>query len=189
MHSSRCRSRSVGGAQGAGCPARGWQPATRRRSARDRSRSPRSWAACPVLVWAVCACSMGTVARLAPLTTCLYEPPAEKDSAASAQRRCTGWWGSGPRLAACIPAKVLLREAASLLAGYIRARISRHAYHSTHILARILRHTCQSTHVTARVTRHVGSCLLAGSLQARACGLVFADSLRARVCRLPVLIQ
>ena len=26
-------------------------------------------------MWAVWACSMGTVARLAPLTTCLYEPP------------------------------------------------------------------------------------------------------------------
>ena len=237
MHPSRCRSRSVGGAQGAGGPARGWQPATRRGSARDRSRPPRSSGACPVLRWAVWGSSVGIVAQLPPLTACLHEPAGRQrivsECATSAQQciprmsasgfvrlstalspqpadrlsprrsrslqavqsvvpirwRCTGWWGSGPRLAACIPAKVLLREAASLLAGYIRARISRHAYHSTHTLARILRHAYQSTHITARVARHVGSCLLAASLQARACGLVFAGSLQARVCRLPVPIQ
>ena len=73
--------------------------------------------------------------------------------------------------------------------AHIRARISRHAYRSTHTIARILRHAYQTTHVTARVAQHVGSCLLAGSLQARACGLVFAGSLQGPVCRLPVPVR
>ena len=161
MHPSRCRSRSVGGAQGAGDPARGWQSAPRRGSARDRSRLPRPSCACPVLRWAVGGSSVGIVKQLTPLPACLYEPPCRQrivsECTASAQQfvprmsasgfvrlstalspqpadrlsprrsrslqavqsavlirwRCTGWWGSGPRLAACVPTEVLLGEAAS----------------------------------------------------------------------------
>ena len=161
MHPSRCRSRSVGGARGAGDPARGWQPAPRRGSARDRSRLPRPSCACPVLRWAVGGSSVGIVKQLTPLPACLYAPPCRQrivsECTASAQQfvprmsasgfvrlstalsrppadrlsprrsrslqavqsavpirwRCTGWWGSGQRLAACIPTKVLLGEAAS----------------------------------------------------------------------------
>ena len=161
MHPSRCRSRSVGGAQGAGDPARGWQPAPRRGSARDRSRLPRPSCACPVLRWAVGGSSVGIVKQLTPLPACLYEPPCRQrivsECTASAQQfvprmsasgfvrlstalspqpadslsprrsrslqavqsavpirwRCTGWWGSGQRLAPCVLTKVLLRKEAS----------------------------------------------------------------------------
>ena len=165
MHPSRCRSRSVGSAQGAGDPARGWQSAPRRGSARDRSRLPRPSCACPVLRWAVGGSSVGIVKQLTPLPACLYAPPCRQrivsECTASAQQfvprmsasgfvrlstalspqpadrlsprrsrslqavqsavlirwRCTGWWGSGPRLAACVPAKVLLRQATSSLSS------------------------------------------------------------------------
>ena len=161
MHPSRCRSRSVGSAQGAGDPARGWQSAPRRGSARDRSRLPRPSCACPVLRWAVGGSSVGIVKQLTPLPACLYAPPCRQrivsECTASAQQfvprmsasgfvrlstalspqpadrlsprrsrslqalqlavlarwRCTGSWGSGPGLAAYVPAKVWLGEATS----------------------------------------------------------------------------
>ena len=51
MHPPRCRSRSVGGAEGTRDPARGWQPAPQRGSAWQGSRLPRPACACPVLGW------------------------------------------------------------------------------------------------------------------------------------------
>ena len=128
MHSSRCRSRSVGGAQGGGRPARGWQPASRRRSARDRSRSPRSWGACPVLVWAVWACSMGTVARLAPLTTCLYEPPGGERLSSECTTAVYGVVGIRAEAGSLHPS-----EGVAARSSVIACRL----YQSTYITARI----------------------------------------------------
>ena len=51
MHPPRCRSRSVGGAEGTRDPARGWQPASQRGSAWEDSRLPHPACACPVLGW------------------------------------------------------------------------------------------------------------------------------------------